>query len=378
MHMYGTDNEIILATKGWNWNADFFGQEESTYIIGLALDGASTEFISVGTIVGHLLNSFALDIHEGELRVATTTQQRWRWRPFIVDEYDDNPPIELSGFDDDPIGPQIISDPEDEFIQESSTENYVIVFNLQGNEDGQMEETGRVKIGEPNESIYSIRFFDDFAYVVTFERTDPFYVIGLGNGVPTKLGEFKLNGFSSYLHPMTPDNKFLIGVGQNATDDGRITGLMITIFDATVPENPVAIVSHTIENDSSSDVEREHKSFRYLPTSGKLILPLSEYYQTVDEKTGYFTYEHFEGFAVFDVTKEDINENYRVSHKPTTCYYCHGYLPPRSFVYEGNLMTVQENVVKSTDLDNGDGLWSFEIEIDGVEENDLCCPYYFE
>jgi len=322
------------------------------------------------------LNSFALDIHEGKLRVATTIQQRWMWSPFIMERFDDDDGEIILEAD-----PQVDQSSEIEFIQESSTENYVIVFNLQGNDNGEMEETGRVKIGEPNESIYSIRFFDDFAYVVTFERTDPFYVIGLGDNVPTKLGEFKLNGFSSYLHPMTPDEKFLIGVGQNATSDGQITGLMITIFDATVPENPVAVVSHTIENDdnrySSSDVEREHKSFRYLQQSGKLILPLSEYYETVDKKTGAVTHEKFEGFAVFNVTTEAINEEYRISHEPTSCYYFNGDLPPRSFVYEGNLMTVQNNVVKSTNLDNGNGLWSYEIQIDGVEETELRCPHYF-
>lgn len=153
---------------------------------------------------------------------------------------------------------------------------------------------------------------------------------------------------------------------------------MITIFDATVPENPIAIVSHTVENDdnrySSSNAEWEHKSFRYLQQSGKLILPLSEYYQTLDKKTGLITYENFQGFAIFDVTKEAISESYRVSHKPMTCYYCDGYLPPRSFVYEGNLMTVRDSVVQSTDLDNGDRLWLVDIEIDGAEESDMCCP----
>merc|ERR1711862_728366 len=125
---------------------------------------------------------------------------------------------------------------------------------------------------------------------------------------------------------------------------------MITIFNASIPEKPFAVVSHTVENDdnrySSSDVEWEHKSFRYLQKSGKLILPLSEYYQTVDEKTGFITYENFQGFAVFDVTMETIDEKYRVSHKPTTCSYCSGYLSPRSFVYEGNLMTVQRVLSK--------------------------------
>lgn len=381
IHMYGTQDQIILATQGWNWNAEAVGQEQSTYLLGLNMNGPSTEFISVGTVPGHLLNSFALDIHDGELRVATTVSRRIMWLPMPFIE-----PVIMPrnggsrNLQEDVVLEQpflIMPEPEPDAMplppiqEESSTDNFVIILKLQGDENGQMTEKGRVKIGEPNESIFAVRFFDDFAYVVTFERTDPFYVIDLH--VPKAIGEFKLNGFSSYLHPMTPDNKLLIGVGQNATDDGRTTGLMITIFNATDPANPVAIVSHTVENEdnrySSSDAEWEHKSFRYI--NGKLILPLNEYFQTIDPQTGRYNYDSFQGFAVFNVTTEAIDSHFRVSHKSKKCHYCGGWLPPRTFIYSGNLMTVRDSTVTSTDLDSGDWLWTMDIVIEG--EQNSCC-----
>jgi len=275
----------------------------------------------------------------------------------------------LSEDDDEDTTTTVIED------DSSSTDNYVIVMDLKANKDGQISEKGRVRIGEPHESITAIRFFDDYAYVVTFERTDPFYVIGFADdGRPETLGEFKLNGFSSYLHPMTPDNKFLIGVGQNATDDGRETGFMVTVFDATVPEKPVAILSHAIDNEdgrySSSSSQWEHKAFRYI--GDKLILPLTENFQTKDERSGRITYDSFQGVVIFAVNTEEISESYRISHNTRSCNYCDGNLPPRSFVYDGNLMTLRGSIVSSTDLDTGKGLWTTDVVVDG-EENE-CCP----
>jgi uncharacterized secreted protein with C-terminal beta-propeller domain len=51
---------------------------------------------------------------------------------------------------------------------------------------GQMEKKGDVQIGEKNEHIASVRFFDNVAFAVTFERTDPFYVLDMT--VPKILG----------------------------------------------------------------------------------------------------------------------------------------------------------------------------------------------
>lgn len=58
-------------------------------------------------------------------------------------------------------------------------------------------------IGKPGEDVYAVRFFDDKAYVVTFEQIDPLYVIDLLDvEAPFIRGELTIPGFSSYLHPM--------------------------------------------------------------------------------------------------------------------------------------------------------------------------------
>lgn len=424
IHMYGTQDRLILATQGWNWMTDVEGEQQTTYLLGLSINGTSTEFISVGTVAGHLLNSFALDIVDNDLRVATTLRTRFfRWRPMplpmpidpmiavaepeiaieavpevetMIDSDTDELEVETEMADADimiredepevaetivlprqvepevePIEPEI--EPPSEIVsEESSTENYVIVLELESDVAGQMAERGRVKIGEIHESIMAVRFFEDVAYVVTFERTDPFYVIDLR--APAVLGEFKLNGFSNYLHPMNRDNTLLIGVGQNATDDGRTTGLMITVFNATVPQAPVALVSHALSSRngrSSSSAQWDHHAFRYV--DGHLVIPVNEWYYTFDEESGEVLQHNFEGFSVFDVSTTAIEEKFRVSHFGRVCHYC-AWLAERNFIYEGNLITVQNSVVKSTNLNTGVNSWTMDVVIDGEEAS--CCPYY--
>jgi len=71
-----------------------------------------------------------------------------------------------------------------------------------------------------------VRFFDNISYVVTFERTDPFYVLDLSDPLDPKiLGELEIPGFSQFMHPIKEDNSMLITVGQAADENGRVLGL---------------------------------------------------------------------------------------------------------------------------------------------------------
>jgi len=94
------------------------------------------------------------------------------------------------------------------------------------------------------EQIKSVRYVGDIAYVVTFRQTDPFYVIDLSDpSAPKKLGELKVPGFSSYLHPV--GDKLVMGIGSDATDEGRIAGAKVSLYDTSDPTNPREVTSWT-------------------------------------------------------------------------------------------------------------------------------------
>ena len=88
---------------------------------------------------------------------------------------------------------------------------------------GELSQVGRVGGLGRGERVFAVRFMGDTGYVVTFRQVDPLYTLDLSQPArPRVLGELKIRGYSSYLHPVGPDR--LLGVGQDATDQGVRTG----------------------------------------------------------------------------------------------------------------------------------------------------------
>lgn len=87
-------------------------------------------------------------------------------------------------------------------------------------------------IGKPNEDLYGVRFFDDTAYLVTFERIDPLYVLDLSTPTdPLIAGELEVPGFSDFLHPV--NDSLLMGLGQ---DENNLVKLeLFNVADINAP-----------------------------------------------------------------------------------------------------------------------------------------------
>merc|ERR1711862_441641 len=158
---------------------------------------------------------------------------------------------------------------------------------------------------------------------------------------------------------------------------GRVHGgMMLTVFDATDRTNPKALVSHAIEDENASSAKSEslwdYKAFRYLADYGKLIIPLKlRYWKSSKDESTEPLPENFSGFVVFDVSTTSITEQFRVSHTTlsnkdgaTNCVYCGG-MKSRSFVYNGDLMTVVSHSVISTNIDSAQEVWKLQLSVDG-------------
>ena len=129
-----------------------------------------------------------------------------------------------------------------------------------------------------NETIRSVRFMGDFAYVVTFEQTDPLFVIDLADPYnPVIKGEVKLPGFSAYLHPI--GNGLILGLGYGGTEDGLDGSAKISLFDVSDPMNPVELDALVHENGSLST---EHKAFCTVH-DGSFMIPMYTYGTRTDE-----------------------------------------------------------------------------------------------
>lgn len=79
---------------------------------------------------------------------------------------------------------------------------------------GVLGDDPQARIGKPNEDLYGVRFMGNRAYMVTFERIDPLYVIDLSDpSQPSIVGELEVPGFSDLLHEVSDD--LLLGLGSS-------------------------------------------------------------------------------------------------------------------------------------------------------------------
>lgn len=120
-------------------------------------------------------------------------------------------------------------------------EHYLTVLQDDGGELRTLSELPNADrpapIGKPNEDIYSVRFEENWAYIVTFQRTDPLYAIDLSNPAdPVVAGELEVPGFATYMHPIGGD--YLFTFGQDADENGRTKGLKAELISVAggVPE----------------------------------------------------------------------------------------------------------------------------------------------
>ena len=83
---------------------------------------------------------------------------------------------------------------------------------------------GKLENIEPGEEFKSSRYIGNKLYLVTFEQIDPLFVIDLANPKQPKIiGELKIPGYSTYLHPLKTEGskQYLLGLGYNTEINQR-------------------------------------------------------------------------------------------------------------------------------------------------------------
>jgi hypothetical protein len=270
-------------------------------------DRDHTTFRSSGNVRGHLLNQWSLSEYQGYLRVATTEQPQW-W---------------AGGTRQD-------------------SESFITVLQEGG---GALIQIGGVGGLGRGERIYAVRFIEDRGYVVTFRQVDPLYVLDLGDAAePRVVGELKILGYSAYLHPIGGD--LLLGVGQDATEEGRLKGTQLSVFDVSRPDRPRRLHQHAIGSGSNSEAEYDHHAFLWWPATSLAVIPLEIYPY---EQGG----ESFNGAIGFHAGTKGIDEAGRVTHPARPGPASGGYSPPirRALVVGDRLFTVSDVGIRSSRLD---------------------------
>jgi len=177
----GSNSEIFMSTDNLYltegiWQQDnyscppnalcampfFWGGTQNTLVHKLGIDGMQVDYQDSALVPGAPLNQYSMDEYEGDFRIITS-----QWSP------------------------------------ERSTGLYILDENL--------EKISDLTNLAPGETFQSSRFIGDKLFLVTFEQIDPLFAIDLSDSEnPEVLGELKIPGFSTYLHPY--DETHLIGL----------------------------------------------------------------------------------------------------------------------------------------------------------------------
>jgi len=246
--VYGTGASTLYASLDNFYVFDRDNSSEDgalTRIVKFDWDPATggVEFAATTTVAGTILNQFSADEYGDDLRIATTVSNRYsgNW----------------SGKDEN------------------------MLFVLQEDE-GVFERVGSLQNLALDETIQSVRFLGERAFVTTFRTIDPLFAIDLSDPTdPQAVGHITLPGFTTYMQLV--DQNYLLTVGRN-TPAGTSGPTQVALFDIADLSQPRRIAEYTFSRFSTSEAELDHRAFGYYAEFGLLGLPVtSRYIERIDE-----------------------------------------------------------------------------------------------
>jgi hypothetical protein len=306
--LYVADDHVSHAIDGKPGFAPVRNARTEVYQFDISGPGKPV-YVASGGVDGTLLNQYSLSEYGGNLRIATTTNQ-----------------------------------PGECCDQPGKSESMVTVLSRKADTLSPVGKVGGLGVGE---RIYAVRFIGSVGYVVTFRQTDPLYTLDLSNpAAPKVVGELKITGYSAYLHD-AGDGK-LIGVGQEATEQGRRLGTQVSLFDTRNLASVSRIAQHRLQG-GTSEVEFDPHAFLFWPEKGILVVPIMPTYRGETTKPT-------SGALVLRLTGNDFTEIGMIAH-PVDQYRYDGAVR-RAVVVGDELWTVSAAGAMVSDLDKlGQRAW---------------------
>ncbi len=264
--LYASSDYLYIAEPAndwwWYWENENELEQLNLHMFDITRP-SETRYLGSGRVDGVLHNSFSLDEEDSYLRVATTVNWWNRW-------WLDTPP---------------------------PSDNQLHVLELTG--EG-LETVGKLTGLARGEQIFSARMVGDRGYLVTFEQVDPLFTLDLSDPRnPRMVGELKIPGFSTYLHPIADDKLLAIGVGGD--ERGANWQTQVSMFDVSDFAAPVLADVEELDQSgqsSSSEALYEHKAFQYWAPRGLLAVPMSSYIYRGDE------YQYSSSLALLNVDSQ--------------------------------------------------------------------------
>jgi uncharacterized secreted protein with C-terminal beta-propeller domain len=327
--LYMSQNNLYTVVQQWNYIESEGFYDYHTYVMRFEIVSGELVYKAMGEIEGYPLNQFSMDEYDGVFRIATTGY-----------EYNEE------GWD----------------ISNS-------LFLLDATSEGEMDLISVLSgLGKTGERIYSARFSEETAYIVTFEQIDPLYKLDLSDPEnPVVVGELEEEGVSDYLHEITDD--LMIGIGRQAETVGEwtnFTGVKIAIYDTTgdVVEN---LDTYLVEGEYSyTNVMWDHKAFLSFTPDGAdftyVGVPVYEYYE---DYYGYSQSMYL--FKVYHSGNLELVSKLTHMVEETEGYYRYFDSIERAVIIDNHVYTVSYSSIAMFDMDD---------DFNRVEQTELNPSYY--
>lgn len=258
-NIYCNENNLYIANSIWDDQNQAHRLKDITPILKFNTEiykidiTSGIKFTAKATVSGAVNNQFSMDEYAGNFRIATTASD-----------------------------------------EKSNDINKLYVF------DSSLKKLGEIEGFAKGESIQVVRFSGNTAYVITYENTDPLFVIDLSNAQKPKIkGSVKISGFSTNLIPISSNQ--LLGIGYADDNTNPYTdGIKFVLFDVSNPQKPTVLDSKVIHN-ATSEAQDNHKA---ILVNGKssFVIP----YEDDNFENGY-TVNLKAGSIAFEVKDNKIN-----------------------------------------------------------------------
>lgn len=187
----------------------------------------------------------------------------------------------------------------------------------------------QIQLPAEREQLQSVRFDQERAYAVTFERTDPLFIIDLSNpSAPQQRGELEIPGWLEY---MEPRGDRLIALGYDFDAEEALT---LSLFNVSNPDAPTMLARVNFGGNWSwmvEDQDRIHKALRILDDSGLILMPYAGW--------GDSGYES--GIQIFSFTRDTLTKRAAAPHTG---------FARRAFIHRNHLFAVSDERIESFDI----------------------------
>ncbi len=259
--IYASHNNLYVATRHWWWWPQP-GQRDTTYVHKFDItQPGNAVYAASGVVAGHIVDQFSMDeATSGHFRVVTTINTRV-------------PDTQNPG----------------NWWGTMSTVNRLSVL---GENQGFLDVVGQSPDLAEGERVMSSRMIGDKGFVVTFRQVDPLFTFDLSDPTnPRKLGELKIPGFSTYIHPLDENHLLTIGTYVPEDQNWQAQALQLAIFDVTDMTNPRQTHTQLVGTAYGwSEAQREHKAFNYFAAKKLLAIPFSDWNNNFNGSNDYWSY----------------------------------------------------------------------------------------